>query len=142
MVEQNNKIRLNQKTRAIKSRSGWLSVLWGWLHFGDDDQNAACRGHDSDSDRLAGSVGDPDLMISVPALLTAVFALVVILVADGLDRRRILASLVVLLTITNPISAFASILNWMLLTACVVVGFCMGSIWAIAGGLAPRFVPQ
>ncbi len=83
------------------------------------------------------------MMISVPALLAAVFAPVVILVADGLDRRRILASLVVLLTITNLMSAFASILNWMLLTArVVVVGFCMGSIWAIAGGLAPRFVPQ
>jgi len=50
-------------------------------------------------------------MISMPALLTAVFALVVILVADGLHRRRILASLVVLLTITNLMSAFASILN-------------------------------
>ncbi len=69
---------------------------------------------------LGASTGTAGLMISLPALLAAVFAPLVVIAAGGIDRRRILC---------------------VLLAARVLVGFCMGGIWAIAGGLAARLVP-
>nr|WP_243667089.1 MFS transporter [Pseudomonas brassicae] len=45
-----------------------------------------------------------------------------------------------LLVIANLASALAPSMAWML-AARVLVGFCMGGIWAIAGGLAARLVP-
>ncbi len=89
---------------------------------------------------LETSVGTAGLMLSVPAILAALFAPFVILVAGSIDRRRILAGLLVLLVAANIASALAPSIGW-LLAARVVVGFCMGGIWAIAGGLAPRLVP-
>ncbi|NWJ26137.1 MFS transporter [Rhizobium sp. RM] len=89
---------------------------------------------------LETSVGTAGLMLSVPAILAALFAPFVILVAGNIDRRRILAGLLVLLVAANIASALAPSIG-LLLAARVVVGFCMGGIWAIAGGLAPRLVP-
>ena len=86
------------------------------------------------------SMGIAGLMISIPALLAAFFAPFVILVAGSIDRRRILTGLLVLLTAANVASAVAPSI-YSLLAARVVVGFCMGGIWAIAGGLALRLVP-
>ena len=85
------------------------------------------------------SVGTAGLMIAVPAILAAFFAPIVILVAGNIDRRDILSGLLVLLAAANVTSAIAPSIGW-LLAARVVVGFCMGGIWAIAGGLAPRLV--
>lgn len=90
---------------------------------------------------LETSLGTAGLMISVPAILAAFFAPVVILVAGGVDRRHILAALLVLLTLANIASGFATSIVW-LLGARIIVGFCMGGIWAVAGGLAPRLVPD
>ncbi|WWW33961.1 MFS transporter [Stenotrophomonas rhizophila] len=45
-----------------------------------------------------------------------------------------------LLVVANLASALAVDIYW-LLAARVLVGFCMGGIWAIAGGLAARLVP-
>jgi predicted MFS family arabinose efflux permease len=92
------------------------------------------------AEALQTSVGIAGLMMSVPAILAALFAPIVVLVAGGIDRRRILAGLLVLLIIANVASALATSIGW-LLAARVIVGFCMGGIWAIAGGLAPRLVP-
>lgn len=86
------------------------------------------------------SVGTAGLLISVPAILAALFAPLVILMAGSIDRRQVLAGLLVLLTAANVASAISPSINW-LLAARVLVGFCMGGIWAIAGGLAPRLVP-
>lgn len=93
------------------------------------------------ADGLQTSVGTAGLMISVPAILAAAFAPIVILAAGGIERRRILGGLLVLLTMANLASALATSIGW-LLAARVIVGLCMGGIWAIAGGLAPRLVPQ
>lgn len=93
------------------------------------------------ADTLQTSVGTAGLTISVPAILAALFAPIVVLAAGGIDRRRILAGLLLLLTIANLTSAVAPTIGW-LLAARVLVGFCMGGIWAIAGGLAPRLVPD
>lgn len=90
---------------------------------------------------LEASVGTASLMITVPAVLAAFFAPIVVLAAGGVDRRRILAALLALLTAANFMSALSGSIGWML-TSRVVVGFCMGGVWAIAGGLAPRLVPM
>lgn len=89
---------------------------------------------------LRASVGHASMMISAPALLAALFAPTVVLAASDWDRRRILLGLLALLTIANLMSALAGSMGWMLLSR-VVVGFCMGGVWAIAGGLAPRLMP-
>jgi predicted MFS family arabinose efflux permease len=85
------------------------------------------------------SVGTAGLMISVPAFLAAFFAPFVIVMAGDLDRRQILAGLLILLAAANIASAIAPSFHW-LLAARVAVGFCMGGIWAVAGGLASRLV--
>ncbi len=87
------------------------------------------------------SVGIAGLTISVPAILAALFAPVVVLAAGRIDRRIILSSLMILLMCANAISALAPNFEW-LLAARVTVGFCMGGIWSVAGGLAGRLVPE
>ena len=92
------------------------------------------------ADTLGTSTGTASLMISLPALLAALFAPLVVLASGSLDRRNILCGLLTLLVIANIASALAQNMAWML-AARVLVGFCMGGIWAIAGGLASRLVP-
>lgn len=90
---------------------------------------------------LGVSTGNAGLMISLPAMLAALFAPFVVIVSGGVDRRLILCGLLALLVIANLASALATDLVIML-AARTVVGFCMGGIWAIAGGLAARLVPD
>ena len=92
------------------------------------------------ADTLDTSTGSAGLMISLPALLAALFAPLVVIVSGSLDRRKILCALLTLLVIANIASALAQNMASML-AARVLVGFCMGGIWAIAGGLAGRLVP-
>lgn len=89
---------------------------------------------------LGASTGTAGLMISLPAVLAAVFAPLVVIAAGGIDRRRTLCALLGLLLVANLASALAPGIG-SLLAARVLVGFCMGGIWAIAGGLAARLVP-
>lgn len=91
------------------------------------------------ADALETSTGTAGLMISLPALLAALFAPLVVISAGGLDRRTLLCALLGLLVIANLGAALAPTLGWML-AARVLVGLCMGGIWAIAGGLAVRLV--
>lgn len=93
------------------------------------------------AESLGTSVGTAGLALSVSAILAALFAPIVVLAAGGVDRRRILCGLLVLLTAANVLSAVAPSIGW-LLASRVVVGFCIGGIWAVAGGLASRLVPE
>ncbi|WEF10513.1 MFS transporter [Pectobacterium actinidiae] len=93
------------------------------------------------ADTLQTSTGTAGLMISLPALLAALFAPPVVIASGGMDRRRILCGLLTLLVIANIASALAPDIGWML-AARVLVVFCMGGIWAIASGLAARLVPE
>lgn len=90
---------------------------------------------------LDTSAGTAGLMISLPALLAAMFAPLVVMAAGGTDRRRILCGLLGLLVIANIAGALAPSMAWMLATR-ILVGFCIGGIWAIAAGLASRLVPN
>ncbi len=85
------------------------------------------------------SPGTAGLMVSVPALLAALFSPLVVLISGGIDRRRILCGLLGLLVAANLASALAPGWGWMLV-ARVLVGFCIGGIWAIASSLAVRLV--
>ncbi|CDH00001.1 MFS transporter [Xenorhabdus bovienii] len=91
------------------------------------------------ADTLNSTVGTAGLMISLSALLAALFAPLAVLASGGINRRTILCFLIILLIMANIASATATSMNW-LLAARVIVGFCMGGIWAIAGGLAGRLV--
>lgn len=90
---------------------------------------------------LSITTGTAGLMISLPALLAALFAPFVVIASGGIDRRWILCGLLALLVMANLASALAPNLVLMLV-ARILVGFCMGGIWAIAGGLASRLVPE
>lgn len=92
------------------------------------------------ADSLGASTGTVGLTISLPALLAALFAPVVVIASGGVDRRWILCGLLAMLIFANIASALAPDMGWML-AARTLVGFCMGGIWAIAGGLAARLVP-
>ena len=86
------------------------------------------------------TTGTAGLLLSVPAFLAAVFAPLAVVAAGGIDRRRILAGLLLLLACANLATALAPTLAW-LLASRVLVGFCIGGIWAIGSGLAVRLVP-
>lgn len=90
---------------------------------------------------LSITTGSAGLMISLPALLAALFAPFIVIASGGIDRRWILCGLLALLVVANLASALAPDLIVML-AARMLVGFCMGGIWAIAGGLASRLVPE
>ncbi len=85
------------------------------------------------------SVGMGGFMLFVPAILAALFAPLVVLGAQGADRRLILCGLLALLAGANAASAWAPSMPWFL-AARILVGFCIGGIWAIAGGLPGRLV--
>lgn len=90
---------------------------------------------------LGISTGNAGLLISAPALLAALFAPLVVIAAGGINRRYILCALLALLVAANAASAIAPNMQWML-AARLLVGVCMGGIWAIAGGLAMRLVTE
>ncbi|MCZ0733492.1 MFS transporter [Phreatobacter sp. AB_2022a] len=89
---------------------------------------------------LQASAGTTGLAMSIPALMAALFAPVAVVAAGARDRRRVLIGLLALLAAANLASALAPGIAW-LLAVRILVGLCMGGIWAIAGGLAARLVP-
>ena len=88
---------------------------------------------------LSISPGTAGLMVSFPAFLGAIFAPLVVFASGGIDRRHILCSLLSLLVLANLASALASSWYWML-AARVLIGFCIGGVWAIASSFAVRLV--
>ncbi|PNU38529.1 MFS transporter [Serratia marcescens] len=88
---------------------------------------------------LNASIGRAGLLISLPALFAALFAPLVVLGARRTDRRNLLAGFLLLIA-ANLLAAAATSLA-LLFAARILLGFCIGGIWAIAGGLAERLVP-
>lgn len=86
------------------------------------------------------SVGRVGWLMVVPGLLAALCAPLVVIGARGIDRRCILCGLLLLLAAANLGSALAPGMA-AFLAARVLVGVCIGGIWAVAGGLAGRLVP-
>ena len=82
---------------------------------------------------LNATIGRAGLLISLPALFAALFAPLVVLGARRTDRRSLLIA-------ANLLAAAATSMA-LLFAARILLGFCIGGIWAIAGGLAERLVP-
>ncbi|ARZ67924.1 MFS transporter [Streptomyces sp. HU2014] len=90
---------------------------------------------------LGVSAGTAGLTMTVPGLVAAVAAPAVTRLAGRLDRRLLLVGLMGLLTVANLLSAAATGIA-VLVALRVLVGVCIGGVWAIAAGLAGRLVPE
>ncbi|RTF02254.1 MFS transporter [Serratia marcescens] len=82
---------------------------------------------------LNATIGRAGLLISLPALFAALFAPLVVLGARRTDRRGLLAGFLLLLIAANLLAAAATSLA-LLFAARILLGFCIGGIWAIARG--------
>ncbi|HCH50660.1 MAG TPA: MFS transporter [Proteus sp.] len=87
------------------------------------------------------STGLSGFMVVIPALIAAFFSPIVVIGAGKQDRKKILLFLAFLLVVANIISAYTTSI-YLLFIARTIVGFCIGGIWAFAGGLALRLVSE
>ncbi|QVQ55013.1 MFS transporter [Spiractinospora alimapuensis] len=83
-----------------------------------------------------GTIGQT---LTITGVVAAVSAPGVPLLARSVDRRNLLAALMVLLFVANAITAWAPTFS-VVVVARVLLGVAMGGVWAIAAGLAPRLV--
>lgn len=90
---------------------------------------------------LGASAGTAGLAMTVPGLVAALCAPALSAATARLDRRAVLAALAGLLAVADLGSAAAPGLP-ALLASRVLVGVAIGGVWAIAGGLAARLVPE
>ena len=88
------------------------------------------------------STSTTGLLMTLPAIVAAISAPIIILFTRTLDRKIILVFGAFLLMVCNLIAAFSPHFSLLLISR-AFVGICIGIIWAIAGGIAPRLVsPQ
>jgi predicted MFS family arabinose efflux permease len=85
------------------------------------------------------SLGAAGLMVLVPGLSAAVAAPLVLVGAGGLDRRRLIVVLGVLVTLSNAIASVAPSLS-VILVARVLLGIAIGGFWAVVPPLGFRLV--
>ncbi|MGW2599335.1 MFS transporter [Streptomyces klenkii] len=90
---------------------------------------------------LGVPAGTAGLTMTVPGLVAAVAAPAVPAAARRLDRRWVLVGLMGLLAVANLLSAAAPHIA-VLVALRVLVGLCIGGVWAVAAGLAVRLVPE
>lgn len=94
---------------------------------------------------VAGSLGVPlgpaSLVVLLPGLVAAVSAPLIVTLARGLDRRRLILALTVVLVASNLLSwlapGFAA-----LLVARVLVGITLGGFWSVGPSLSARLLPE
>ncbi|MFD0417528.1 MFS transporter [Streptomyces sp. NPDC127108] len=91
------------------------------------------------SDGLHVSDGTAGLTVTLPGLVAALAALLLPVAARRADRRAVLCGLMLLLGAVNLLSALAPSFA-VLLGARIVVGLCIGGVWAVAASLAVRLV--
>ncbi|MEW2580889.1 MFS transporter [Streptomyces syringium] len=90
---------------------------------------------------LGVSAGTAGLTMTVPGLVAALAAPLVTAAAGRWDRRWVLVALMGLLAAANLLSACATDIT-VLVALRVLVGVCIGGVWAVAAGLAVRLVPE
>ncbi|GAB3885910.1 MFS transporter [Kibdelosporangium lantanae] len=86
------------------------------------------------------SDGTTGLLMTMPGFLAAVAAPVVTVATGHVDRRRMLAILMLVLTAANVLAAVAPT-YWIALVSRVLLGVTIGGFWSISAGLAERLVP-
>ncbi len=85
------------------------------------------------------SEGEISLIVSLPALVAAFAAPLILLLFSKTNRKYLLVSFMLLLCAANIFSSIAPNIAF-LLFARILLGVSMGGIWTIAGGLAVRIV--
>ncbi|MEV0320350.1 MFS transporter [Streptomyces sp. NPDC050658] len=85
------------------------------------------------------SDGTAGLTVTLPGVVAALAALLLPVAVRRADRRTVLCALTGLLAAANLLSALAPAFG-VLLAARVLVGVCIGGVWAIAAGLGVRLV--
>ncbi|WFE69867.1 MFS transporter [Halomonas sp. M1] len=93
------------------------------------------------SSSMGVTPGMAGLMVTVPGVVAAFSAPLLPVAVGRLDRRIMLTVLMVVMVVGSLLSAFASSFG-QLLAARVLVGLSIGGFWAVAGGIAPRLVPE
>ncbi|MEV5975572.1 MFS transporter [Streptomyces sp. NPDC052114] len=88
---------------------------------------------------LGVSDGTAGLTVTLPGIVAALAALLLPVAVRHADRRTVLCALMALLAAANVASALAPAFG-VLLVARVLVGVCIGGVWAIAAGLGVRLV--
>ncbi|GAA1544352.1 MFS transporter [Kribbella lupini] len=87
------------------------------------------------------SPGRTGWLMTAPGLVAAVAAPMVTVTTGRVDRRVMLAVLMVVLAGADVLAATASA-YWLELVARVLVGLVIGGFWSIGAGLAGRLVPE
>ncbi|MGA4841890.1 MFS transporter [Streptomyces sp. G45] len=85
------------------------------------------------------SDGTAGLTVTLPGVVAALAALLLPVAVRRADRRTVLCGLMLLLGAANLLSALAPSFA-VLLVARIVVGLCIGGVWAVAASLAVRLV--
>ncbi|HEM6843939.1 MFS transporter [Providencia rettgeri] len=85
------------------------------------------------------SIGLSGLLMTLPAVVAAICSPLVILFTEQIDRKKLLILGALLLVVCNLLAAITSHFT-LLLIGRLFIGLCIGIIWAIAGGIAPRLV--
>ncbi|GGV32677.1 MFS transporter [Streptomyces longisporoflavus] len=93
------------------------------------------------SSGLGVSDGTAGLTVTLPGVVAALAALLLPVAVRRADRRTVLCALMALLAAANLASALAPAFG-VLLAARVLVGVCIGGVWAIAAGLGARLVRE
>lgn len=93
------------------------------------------------SSGLGVSDGTAGLTVTLPGVVAALAALLLPVAVRRADRRTVLCALMALLAAANLLSALAPAFG-VLLAARVLVGVCIGGVWAIAAGLGVRLVRE
>lgn len=86
------------------------------------------------------SAGTAGLAVTLPGLVAAVAAPLLPVAVRRADRRTVLCALLLLLAAANLLTALAPAFPVVLL-ARLLVGVCMGGVWAVAAGLGARLLP-
>ena len=89
---------------------------------------------------LGVAEGTAGLAVTLPGLAAALTAPLLPAALRRADRRTVLAGLMTLLAAANATAALAPAFP-VLLAARLLVGVCIGGVWAVAAGLAVRLVP-
>ncbi len=87
------------------------------------------------------SAGVAGWTMTVPGIVAAAAAPAVTVAARRVDRRVMLAALILLLAVANLLTALAPTFG-ILMVARFLVGLVIGGFWSIGSGLAPRLAPS
>ncbi|HGN0867929.1 TPA: MFS transporter [Providencia alcalifaciens] len=85
------------------------------------------------------SLATTGFLMTLPAITAAISSPLIVLFTRSVDRKTLLLIGALLLTLCNLVAALTPY-YWLLLISRLLVGICIGIIWALAGGLVPRLV--